>query len=933
MQTNITRAISGYFLCAALLIASLSALQGCDRVSNLTENQRIERAKTFRDQGNRQGEVIELKNLLQKNPNHPEARWRLGEAYIELGYGDEAEKELVRARALGIDPEVIKVALGKALIDQGSFNKVLEQIEPGPKSSTANIAAIKTLRAEALINLRKYDAGCAMFTEAQTIDASHVPAYWGTARCAAGLGKPAEALAQYDAALKLDGKNTGTWRRRGDFFRDQKKYPEAEQAYSSGLGLHPEDLPTLFARAVNRLQLNDQKGVQADLDVVEKLHKGHPMGRHLKGVLLYKQGRYAEAKTTLERVLATNPSFGPSILWLGLTDFALKNWEQAAKGLRRYVEGVPNAFQVQALVALIDARQGGKQAAADTLAALGKLDVEDPQSLAMIGQTYMLIGDNEAGVRYLTKAVEKGPEVIDSRLNLATALLQKGDALGAVAQAELALKKDPRNSRAAMVLIATLLEAKKTDQAIQVATDLQKSRPDDPNPLQYRAAIKAEINDVEGAKADLEASLKLDPGNELASRALADLAIKRQDYAAARRYYQQARDKHGDTLQTLMAVYSLEIYANDLAAARAAVEKAAEKFPKVAAPSRIVASAYLKQQNPNKALDVSNMAATANPDDIELLQIRGRAFLQKADVGNALIAFQRLVRLRPNVAEAHVLLAQAQLGDKDTLAARKSLTQALKLENRHVLAKTMLAKQELASKKYDEALRLSLELQKDTPELLDGYFVQAGVLEAQNQKAEALAVLERAQKSYPTSELAVIELAQFHANAGARDKGIALVKSWLNEHSDNLTATAYVAESYMVLKQENEAVAAYEKLLVKLPGNAMVLNNMANLLAKSDPRRALGYAEQARKAASEDPSIADTYGWLLLKAGDKKQALSTLKGAFEAMPESPEVHYHYAAALAENGESAQAKRELEKLLRPERQFALRKEAERLLKTL
>ena len=131
---------------AALLGLSLTA---CHRTSEQSEKEMLDRAKSFQKEGNTKSQVIELKNLLQKNPNHPEGRWLLGEAYSTLGYGKEAEKELVRAQELGIDPEVIKVSLGKSILDQGDFKRVLNEIRPGSNSSARNIAAIKTLYGQA----------------------------------------------------------------------------------------------------------------------------------------------------------------------------------------------------------------------------------------------------------------------------------------------------------------------------------------------------------------------------------------------------------------------------------------------------------------------------------------------------------------------------------------------------------------------------------------------------------------------------------------------------------------------------------------------------------------------------------------------------------------------------------------------------------------
>jgi hypothetical protein len=53
-------------LAFALAFATSTALSGCDRTSNLTEQEHIERAKDFETQGDLKTSIIELKNAVQK---------------------------------------------------------------------------------------------------------------------------------------------------------------------------------------------------------------------------------------------------------------------------------------------------------------------------------------------------------------------------------------------------------------------------------------------------------------------------------------------------------------------------------------------------------------------------------------------------------------------------------------------------------------------------------------------------------------------------------------------------------------------------------------------------------------------------------------------------------------------------------------------------
>src|SRR3546814_20865342 len=67
----------------------------------------LERAQQLFEEGDLPAAGVELKNALQRDPNDAEARFLLGRIHLKLGDARSAEKELLRARALGLsDPEL-----------------------------------------------------------------------------------------------------------------------------------------------------------------------------------------------------------------------------------------------------------------------------------------------------------------------------------------------------------------------------------------------------------------------------------------------------------------------------------------------------------------------------------------------------------------------------------------------------------------------------------------------------------------------------------------------------------------------------------------------------------------------------------------------------------------------------------------------------------
>jgi predicted Zn-dependent protease len=110
------------------------------------------------------------------------------------------------------------------------------------------------------------------------------------------------------------------------------------------------------------------------------------------------------------------------------------------------------------------------------------------------------------------------------------------------------------------------------------------------------------------------------------------------------------------------------------------------------------------------------------------------------------------------------------------------------------------------------------------------------------------------------------------------------------------------------------AIGHYELLARGPDPNVAALNNLAWLYHETKDRRAIETAELAYSLAPTTPAVADTLGWILLRAGDKARSVSILKTAASAGAD-PEIRYHYGVALAESGDRASARRELEAIVR------------------
>jgi tetratricopeptide (TPR) repeat protein len=117
---------------------------------------------------------------------------------------------------------------------------------------------------------------------------------------------------------------------------------------------------------------------------------------------------------------------------------------------------------------------------------------------------------------------------------------------------------------------------------------------------------------------------------------------------------------------------------------------------------------------------------------------------------------------------------------------------------------------------------------------------------------------------------------------------------------------------YSSVGRTREAMQVYEACLKQNGDNAVVLNNLAYLIAENggDLDQALTFAQRARQKAPDDMWFADTVGWIYFKKNLPDNARGVFEDIVQKKPGEPIFRYHLALTLAHTGRSDLAKKEL-----------------------
>ncbi|MFO7705169.1 MAG: PEP-CTERM system TPR-repeat protein PrsT, partial [Halopseudomonas sp.] len=490
---------------------------------------------------------------------------------------------------------------------------------------------------------------------------------------------------------------------------------------------------------------------------------------------------------------------------------------------------------------------------------------------------------------------------------------------------------DSAEHQSSFVLALHYLRENQPDKALETLEDLEKKLPNDPTLHNMKGAAYGSKKDIANARRSFEKALAIAPNYFSAAHNLARLDMAENKPAEARKRYEAVLKMESKNVRAMVALAEVAEVEGKTEEYLSWLDKAAKADANAIQPRQLLARYYVEQKQGDKALALAREANAANPDSPAALSLLGKTQLSISQNENALVSFTRLIQQNPTSADAHYHLGLAQRNLNRTDAARASLQKALELQPTYLPAQETLIALEIASGRTDAALRIATVIQAQQPKSPLGASLEGDIHLAAKSYSKAAQAFERASALSPSNTL-MVKRHQALALSGDDKAADSVTRQWLAKHPDDLFVRAYLSRHYLLTGRDQEAIAAHEWLLKKAPRDDRLLNNLAWLYQKTGDPRALPTAEAAYKLAPESPAIQDTLGWLLVQGGDAKRGLDLLTKA-AAGSDSQTVRYHYAAALAKTGDKAKARQELERLLKSDKPFSERAQAESLLKSL
>ena len=924
---NISKSIKCFFWLVFGLI-----ILACGK-EEITDAQYFERAKTYYAQGDVRASIIELKNTLQKNASHIDARFLLGKLYLSELDGVSAEKELRRAKSLGKKEQELDLFIVQSMKLQSKYREITDLYPLDVEDIDSSNTKLASLIGEAYLMSADLNRGEKIINQAYALNPDDPSIILSVVKLKIEKSEVNAAEKLLDNLLSVSSEFDEAWLIRANVYFLKGKYAEAQSAYQKVIELAQEKRMNLsvFSAYIgmirSQLTLKDLEVAEQSIIKLETLAPKHPMPIYYHGLLAYELKKYALATEKLQIVVRELPDYLPSYLLLGTIRFIEGDYEQADIYLTKYVNNVPSHIHARKVLAATRMRQRRPNEAVEILEPVS--DKEDAALLAMIGQASIASGDFGAADQYMRRALKVGsPQSSVIRAELARVYLTQGNYDQAIVELNELVKSHPKKAK--LMLATAFIEQKKYAQALRVANELNEAFPEDPVVYFLLAQTNASNNKKGEARKYYYRAIDSKKDFVPAYLALAKLEMDEGDLTKAAVNFDNVLLYDSKNDQAMLGLAQLAERNGDVDKALEWVKKASKEARDGLLARILLTRYYVSTDNFGQASMLAEETVKQYDADYRSLQLLAFVQLQKRQMNQAVVTLQQVVNKRPKDPAAYIRLASVQAAIKDYTSAFDNINKALAIDSENFNALVALAKIESIRGNLNNTIKIGSKLEKDNQKLSIGLVIQGDAYTQLNDYKTAVLKFEQAYKKQPSAAIALSYSKALFAS-GNQKGSLKPLEDWLGKNPGNSKMQLILGTAYQSVGLMDEAITMLEGLLQSEPENAFVLNNLSWAYYEANDARALQYAEKAHRLRPEIAAITDTLGWLLVQEGSVKKGAKILEKAVEqSKGEVPEIQYHYAAALHKLGQVNKARDLLQEVLGSEVQFSAKENARVLL---
>lgn len=885
-------------------------------------------AKRYIEKKDHNAATIELRNALQKSPMHAEARFLLGSALLEQGAAGTAEIELRNSIKLGRDGDDVQFALASALSKTGNAAQLIREFGSKTFDDPERNTSVRLFLGNAYLARGSSKEAASAFEDVLRAKPDHAGARMGQARLRAAAKDFAGAMKLTDSVLAASPAMPDAL-----FFKAELQGAEGDtdgalRTLDALVKADPKHVSAHLARVQIQLTLQNMERASGALGELKAVAPTDPRTLYMEGLIAFRQGKPAEARESIAKVLNLTPDHVPSVLLAGLIAYQLHDYPAAEGHLRQIVSKAPNAALPRRVLAAVLLQSGQPEGVLETLRPL--LDANDAGGLAIAGEAHLAMGDKDKALDSLQRSAKLDPKSSRVMTKLGETRLALGELDRAIGHLEAASTADRQAYRADLLLVTNYLKRGDPARALKAAAVLEDKQPKNSVTHTLIADVHFAAGDAKAARERLGRALEFKADYVPALAGLAKLDALDGNLGNAKNRYEGVLKRFptndGAWIGLVDVLNATGARPITLAAT---LEKAVTASPSSTRLQVALIRTYLRAGEPRAAIAAGRRADARFKDDPAVLEALGLAERAAGDGELALATFGRLVAVRPNAVNPLLRLAEAQLALKEPSRALATTDKAIRAAPNSMEAHRMRALLLVELERRNEALAATRAVQKRIPAEAAGYLMEGEVAARMTDWLTAEAAFRKAFAARKSLET-VSALYNALERAGKRKDADTLARQWLQDNPKDVALRTVIGQRAIAEQNDARAAEAYREVVSIQPKNAVAWNNLAWVAMRQGDSRAGEYAERALALAPYSPQIKDTLGMILANKGETKRAIALLRDAASEAPDLVEIRMNLAKTLLKSGEKNLARKELEALAKQTIHAPSREEAQAML---
>ena len=599
-----------------------------------------------------------------------------------------------------------------------------------------------------------------------------------------------------------------------------------------------------FQKVFDKVRLEGETGNQVQAEVLT-LHARASIGlnRRLEGrqlleQALAKQPEYADALLTqarleagdkkldeaarlIERAIASAPKSAEAWLMSGDLRRMRADWAGATQAYQKVLELYPNNIPARLAIASLQIEAGSFEEAGKHIGEVRKLAPNNPLTSYMQALIEFRKQNFSAARGMVLEVLKLAPN------HMPSVLLAGGveAALGSHNQAQTylgqVLAQAPDNLYARKLLISSLLKSGRVPRAVEVLQPALQQAPEDGTLMGLAGEVYMQNNEFAKAAQYFDKAAKLEPKS-----AGAHIGLGLSRLAA------------GETDRALAELES-------------AVQLDSGKYQ----ADIILVTWHLNRGNYDQALKALGTLEKKQPDNPLTYNLKAAIYNGKKDFAAARKNLERALELQPTYVPAAVNLAQLDLREKNSKAARGRLESIVEKDKNNVQALLALA---------NLAPRIGA-----TPK-------------------DVINWLERAATASPGSVQLQLMLARGYAQTGEVKKALEVARRVQASNPENPESLDTLGSVQIIAGEKDQALAAFGKLVQLQPKSPLALYRLATAQALASDAEAS--ASTLKKALSLKPDYRDAQAALAqleIRAGRYPAAMQIAQQLKKQVGKSP----------------------------------------------